>query len=56
MQGAFGALQWQPEVFWRSTLTEYINAIDAWNAMHGGKEKTEAPTDDEMADLLAKYG
>lgn len=56
MKGAFGALQWTPETFWRSTLTEYINAIEAFNEMHGGEKEPEAPTEDEMAKLLAKYG
>mgnify|MGYP001112345771 CR=1 FL=1 len=56
MKGAFGALQWKPKTFWRSTLTEYVTAIAAFNMMHGGEKKPEAPTDDEMAGLLAKYG
>lgn len=56
MQGAFGFLKWTPDVFWSSTLTEYFRAIDGHNAANGGEKKIDAPTDDEMGDLLAKYG
>lgn len=55
MKGAFGALQWKPETFWRATITEYVTAIEAFNIMHG-KDKPSAPTGDEMAKLLEKYG
>lgn len=56
MKGAFGALRWTPETFWRSTLTEYITAIKAFNEMQEGGKDTEPPTEGEMADLLARYG
>lgn len=36
MRDAFGALQWKRGKFWRSTLTDYITAIGAFNEMHGG--------------------
>lgn len=56
MKGAFGALQWKPETFWTSTLTEFVLAMEAFAMVQGGEKKPEAPSDDEMADLLAKYG
>ncbi|WP_281405319.1 phage tail assembly chaperone [Mesorhizobium sp. B2-5-7] len=57
MKGAFGALHWTPAVFWASTLTEYMFAIEGFNeANGGGSKKEEGPTDDDMADLLARYG
>lgn len=56
MKGAFGALHWKPKTFWRSTLTEYVTAIAAFNLANGKADKPEAPSEDEMADLLAKYG
>lgn len=56
MKGAFGALHWSPDVFWKSTLTEYMSAIDGYNMVNGGGEKSDAPGDDELAALVAKYG
>jgi hypothetical protein len=56
MKGAFGALHWTPEVFWRSTLTEYMLAIEGFNAANGGGKKEEGPDDDEMDALVARYG
>lgn len=55
MKGAFGALGWTPPVFWAATLTEYTFAIDGWNDANG-VNKTEAPSEAAMAELLAKYG
>lgn len=55
MKGAFGALHWTPEVFWGSTLTEYMMAIEGFNALNGG-DKQAGPSDEDMATLLAKYG
>jgi hypothetical protein len=55
MKGAFGALHWSPDVFWKSTLTEYMAAIDGYNMVNGAKE-TEAPGDDDLADLVRRYG
>lgn len=56
MKGAFGALRWAPDTFWRSTLTEFIAAIDGYSEAKGGEKKPEAPSDEEMLELLAKYG
>lgn len=47
---------WRTRDFWRTTMTEFFDAIEAFNEMHGGDKEPEAPTDVEMADLLAKYG
>ena len=56
MKGAFGALHWTPEIFWRSTLTEYMLAIEGFNEAQGAEKPIEAPDEDELAALVAKYG
>lgn len=56
MKGAFGALQWKPETFWRSTLTEYVIAIEGFNEANGANKTEKAPTKDEMKKLLERYG
>lgn len=56
MRVAFGALKWTPAVFWASTLTEFLDAIEGLNEANGGEKKDEAPTEDALDDLVAKYG
>lgn len=56
MKGAFGALHWSPDVFWRSTLTEYMAAIDGFNMVNGAEKKSEAPSDEEVEALVKRYG
>ncbi|TPJ86960.1 phage tail assembly chaperone [Mesorhizobium sp. B2-5-12] len=56
MKGAFGGLQWSPETFWRSTITEYMLAIEGFNDLNGDGKKDEGPSDDDMSDLVARYG
>ncbi|CAI2935016.1 conserved protein of unknown function [Aminobacter niigataensis] len=56
MRSAFGSLKWTPEVFWRSTVTEYILAIEGFNEANGSGKKTEPPSDDDLARLVEKYG
>lgn len=56
MRGAFGYLKWTPSVFWSATLSEYFRAIEGHNEANSTKKKVEAPSDDEMTKLLAKYG
>ncbi|MBZ9921962.1 phage tail assembly chaperone [Mesorhizobium sp. BR1-1-7] len=57
MKGALGALHWSPETFWRSTITEYMMAIEGFNEMNGGaKSKDTGPSDDDMTALLRRYG
>ena len=56
MEGAFGVLRWTPDVFWKSTLTEYFAAVSGFNKKHGNGSKGDAPSDDELAALVAKYG
>lgn len=46
---------WRPADFWSATMTELFDAVDAFNEMHADPKKTEPPSDDEMAKLLAKY-
>lgn len=56
MKGAFGALGWAPDTFWRSTLTEYMAAIAGHNHAKGAGEKDDGPSDEDLAALVAKYG
>jgi hypothetical protein len=56
MRGAFGFLKWTPETFWSSTLSEYFRAIEGLNKANGVEKKVEAPSDDEMAALMDRYG
>jgi len=37
-------------------MTEFFDAIDVFNEMHADPNKTEAPSEDEMATLLSRYG
>ncbi|MBC7148071.1 MAG: phage tail assembly chaperone [Rhizobium sp.] len=56
MRIAFGRLGWRPAEFWASTMTELFEGMNGWNEANGVEEKPPAPSDDEMAELLAKYG
>lgn len=56
MKGAFGALHWSPDIFWKATLTEYVLAIEGFNEAQGAEEEDAGPDQDELAGLLAKYG
>jgi len=53
---ALGGLKWRPADFWDATLTEFFEAINGHNEAQGGDAEPEAPTDREMAALMAKYG
>jgi len=37
-------------------VTEFFTAIEAFNEMHADPKKVDAPTEDEMAKLLERYG
>lgn len=57
MRIGIGGLKWRPADFWSSTLTEFFEAINGHNDAQGGEDKkAEAPTANDMAALLAKYG
>lgn len=47
---------WRPAEFWPVTVSEFFDAVDAFNEMHRDPKEIEAPSDDEMAKLLARYG
>jgi len=47
---------WRPADFWAATVSEFFDAVDAFNEMHGGDQAPDAPSDDEMAKLLERYG
>ncbi|QND13435.1 phage tail assembly chaperone [Rhizobium leguminosarum bv. trifolii] len=56
MRTGLGGLGWRPADFWSATLTEFFEAINGHNEAQGGEEPTAAPSEDEMAALVAKYG
>jgi hypothetical protein len=56
MRAAFGALKWTPTVFWAATLTEFLDAIEGLNEANGGKKADEAPSEEALDDLVARYG
>lgn len=56
MRSAFGALNWSPEVFWGSTLTEFIDAIEGRNEANGAKKPVEPPSEGELDELVKRYG
>ena len=56
MKIAFGALHWKPAEFWSATLSEFVAAHEGFAEANGAKPAIEPPSDDEIADLLAKYG
>lgn len=56
MRAAFGGLNWSPDVFWSSTLTEFIDAIEGRNEANGAKKPVEPPSDDELDELVKLYG
>ncbi|MNI14895.1 hypothetical protein D3C73_681740 [compost metagenome] len=63
MRIGIGGLKWRPADFWSSTMTEFFEAINGHNEAQGGDDQgkpaaspSAAPTNREMAALLAKYG
>lgn len=56
MKDAFGVIKWTPDVFWTSTIAEYLRAIDGHNEANGGGKKDKGPSDDELAELVKRYG
>lgn len=56
MKIGIGGLKWRPADFWAATLTEFFDGINGHNESEGGETKADAaPTQDEMAALVAKY-
>ncbi|GAJ91040.1 phage tail assembly chaperone [Rhizobium rhizogenes] len=56
MRIGIGGLGWRPADFWDATMTEFFEAIRGHNEAQGGETEPAAPTENEMAGLLAKYG
>lgn|GEM_PF-776027 len=56
MRAAFGALRWPPEVFWKSTLTEFLDAIEGFSEANGSEKSEAPPSDQELDALVARYG
>ncbi|SFB52264.1 Phage tail assembly chaperone protein, TAC [Rhizobium sp. NFR07] len=58
MRIGIGGLKWRPADFWSSTMTEFFEAINGHNDAQGGEteKSTAAPTENEMAALLARFG
>jgi hypothetical protein len=57
MRVGIGGLKWRPADFWAATMTEFFEAIHGHNEAQAGEEKkSDAPTANEMAELMARYG
>lgn len=56
MRIGLGGLGWRPVDFWAATLTEFFEAIKGHNEAQGAEEPAAAPSADELAALVAKYG
>ncbi|MDH2091145.1 phage tail assembly chaperone [Rhizobium pusense] len=53
---AFGGLDWTPGIFWASSLTEFTLAVKGKAEANGGKKAVAPPSDEEMDELIKKYG
>nr|MDX8318191.1 phage tail assembly chaperone [Agrobacterium sp. rho-8.1] len=53
---AFGGLGWMPQTFWSATLTEFILAAHGWSEANGAKKEIEPPSENQLDDLIKKYG
>lgn len=56
MRTGLGGLGWRPADFWSATLTEFFEAINGHNEAQGAEELDQAPSADEVAALVVKYG
>ncbi|WP_310299688.1 phage tail assembly chaperone [Rhizobium sp. BE258] len=56
MRIGLGGLGWRPAEFWAATLTEFFEAINGHNEAQEPEHPEKAPSADEMAELMAKYG
>lgn len=56
MKTAIGGLGWRPADFWAATLTEFFDGITGHNEANGAEDSGGAPSNGEMAALIAKYG
>jgi hypothetical protein len=56
MRIGIGGLGWRPADFWSSTLTEFFEAIHGHNEAQETDKPEKAPSEGEMAALIAKYG
>ncbi|WP_107327188.1 phage tail assembly chaperone [Agrobacterium pusense] len=53
---AFGGLGWTPGIFWASSLTEFTLAAKGKAEANGAKKSVAPPSDEEMDELIKKYG
>lgn len=53
---AFGGLGWTPAIFWASSLTELTLAVKGKVEANGSKKSVAPPSDEEMDELIKKYG
>lgn len=56
MCAAVTVLGWRPRTFWRSTVTEFAEATEAHIEAHSAASGSDAPTEDEVAALVSRYG
>lgn len=49
---------WAPDALWSCTLSQFIAAMDGWIEFHVASpdDGVEPPSEEELADLIARYG
>jgi hypothetical protein len=48
---------WTPETFWKSTLREYLAALDGWNEAHGPRKAgADGQTYEEFMEEMKEAG
>lgn len=55
MKSAVGPMGWRPADFWSATMSEFFDAVEIFHEMHRDPKTVEAPTDDDLDNLLARY-
>lgn len=54
MRLGLGAMQMQPDVFWKCSFAEFYSAIEGFKDFHGA-DKDKPMTKDELEDLKELY-
>lgn len=55
MQIAFGTLNWTPQVFWQSSVVEFMAALDGWAERHGVKEQKTRFNRKRLEELMLQF-
>ncbi|WP_435656154.1 phage tail assembly chaperone [Brucella pituitosa] len=49
-------MRWTPDTFWNSSLSEFLSALEGFAIARGGKKQIDAPSQDQLDELISKYG